>query len=862
MAITYKKIVYEDDINTHAALTDIHSIARSVTLTVAANDATALEKAQADYVCDGVNDHVEIQAAIDALPATGGEVHLSSGKFNIEVSLVLDSYQTLKGCGRSTILTTTTAVTNIITATGGSGTEKVGILIADLCIDGSAGAVTNAYNIYFTYVDHSRITRVWSINSGIDGIAILNGDFNTITDNTCNSNSEKGIHLYESRRSIIANNQCYQNTNDGVYLDSSHYNLVIGNTCEGAGLDGLTLDGDSSYNILSSNLCKENGHYGIALYYHNDSNIIRDNTCIANSQSTTNTYSDIWIKESSHNNTQGNTCRAGTLVNKPKYGISINDATCNGNIVANNDLYDDGFGTAPYHDVGTGTIYVDPSDTKDAIAKKHTQNTDTDLDATFEATFVKHSLATAINDFLVASGASAFVKKTLAETKTILNWAADITTHAALTATHGVAGTIAGLADIVSYIATHAGLTTGVHGVGAGTIVANPLLADLNFAKFKAIAMACDNGATMPTSPVSGQWFLHSPTGRSILYQYNGAWIPYISMGSMTVYVDNTDGTNDLNHGTGVDANAFKTVQYAVNCIPGLVGGNVTIYLNNETYSEVVQIQGKFFTGSYYINIYGTFTELASATADSKTTGSAGTQGTLTDTGAFGSYDNKLVYITATGEYRVIDSDTADVITIAGCFADSTNLGYKIYDWGTTITSFTIIGQQNVRIMNIKTTSTVSLYAYSIISCYNCWLTAATAINLVTSYMDIYQSYISASIYGISAAQSRCLIYNTKIYTTASGGYCIRNIDCGSVFISSGTILDASTTTGTIGIYTIADSSSRTTGYSSTGYNIIRNQATGINALQGGVVWSTANNQYSGNTANETAVAASYGYID
>jgi len=38
----------------------------------------------------------------------------------------------------------------------------------------------------------------------------------------------------------------------------------------------------------------------------------------------------------------------------------------------------------------------------------------------FEDDVVKHSLATAANDFLVASGSGAYVKKTLAETKTIL----------------------------------------------------------------------------------------------------------------------------------------------------------------------------------------------------------------------------------------------------------------------------------------------------------------------------------------------------------------------------------------------------------------------------------------------------------
>ena len=39
----------------------------------------------------------------------------------------------------------------------------------------------------------------------------------------------------------------------------------------------------------------------------------------------------------------------------------------------------------------------------------------------FEADVIKHSLATAANDFLVASGSGVFVKKTLAETKAILS---------------------------------------------------------------------------------------------------------------------------------------------------------------------------------------------------------------------------------------------------------------------------------------------------------------------------------------------------------------------------------------------------------------------------------------------------------
>lgn len=43
----------------------------------------------------------------------------------------------------------------------------------------------------------------------------------------------------------------------------------------------------------------------------------------------------------------------------------------------------------------------------------------------FDTDVVKHSLATTGNDFLVASGSGEFVKKTLAETKTILGAGGD-----------------------------------------------------------------------------------------------------------------------------------------------------------------------------------------------------------------------------------------------------------------------------------------------------------------------------------------------------------------------------------------------------------------------------------------------------
>jgi hypothetical protein len=81
---------------------------------------------------------------------------------------------------------------------------------------------------------------------------------------------------------------------------------------------------------------------------------------VANSQASTNGYDDIYIESLGYNNVQSNTCRAGTLTNKPRYGISIAALlSTTGNLVSNNDLYDDGFGTASFYDAGTLTNISD-----------------------------------------------------------------------------------------------------------------------------------------------------------------------------------------------------------------------------------------------------------------------------------------------------------------------------------------------------------------------------------------------------------------------------------------------------------------------------------------------------------------------
>lgn len=154
------------------------------------------------------------------------------------------------------------------------------------------------------------------------------------------------------------------------------------------------------------------------------------------------------------------------------------------------------------HRVSAGKISVEGSDvlleadlenppTEDEAAKAPTSEWAYDHVAAADphTGYIKHSLATAVSDFLVASGAGVFVKKTLAEVKTILGLgtaaytaATDYVTHALATAASDfvvasgsgvfVKKTLAEVRTLLNWaadIATHAGLTTGVHGVGSYT---------------------------------------------------------------------------------------------------------------------------------------------------------------------------------------------------------------------------------------------------------------------------------------------------------------------------------------------------------------------------------------------------------
>lgn len=305
---------------------------RTATIVVAASNSSLQSRAQADYVCDGVNDQVEIQAALDALPATGGEVKLLEGTYNVEDTVWLNSNQTLKGCGWNTILTTSTAdVIFLIAPGGGPGAELTGIVIADLQIDGGVGYVSDC-GIYFNYVNYSIIRNVYSrrhasgTGTNLEGIYLVDSNFNQIVNNTCQENYA-GIEIDYGCNNTIVGNTCQGNFLSGIvlYLLSSN-NTITGNTCQGGGGSGIELNTLSNGNTVSGNTCQGNGAMSIRIFESND-NTITGNTCRGNN-------GGIYLDTSNHNTVSGNTCQGNGA--DGIYLLDGNNNTVTGNTFVEN----------------------------------------------------------------------------------------------------------------------------------------------------------------------------------------------------------------------------------------------------------------------------------------------------------------------------------------------------------------------------------------------------------------------------------------------------------------------------------------------------------------------------------------------
>lgn len=399
----------------------------------------------------------------------------------------------------------------------------------------------------------------------------------------------------------------------------------------------------------------------------------------------------------------------------------------------------------------------------------------------------------------------------------------------------------------------------------------DPLTGDLNFAGLKAIAMACDNGATLPTSPAPtvGQWFLHTPTGRTVLMQYTGTvWQPIINFGTTTVYVDPT-GANTQDKGFGTGTDAYLTIGYAYNQIAPLYAGNVTINVAAGTYNELVQIGGRFpATAGLSINFVGAYSVSSSGTVTSGVQGTGATRGTLTDTSKAWTVNEHVgSFVSVGASVRVIVSNTADTLTINGTFAAVPSGAYEIRaitanHSRTTGNALSFLSGTFAHTWQYMKISTSGASGGAIIgnlgqfTFTNCHLTSEGTNGVVFQGSGLVASFIQSQLSSAASGASIFNVTGNSIITSQGNLYRDRFgtkvNNCASFATGAAFLCTVANTFDNFAIgLTLAGASSISfASVAGNGYNYITNCTTGLNVTTGGVLISTTNNQYSGNTTN------------
>jgi len=324
--------------------------ARPATQFIAASDAAAETKLHADAVCDGTDDHTDINTAITAVASTGGKVLLSEGTFTIAGEISLATAVHLQGMGiGATVIKVKDSDTGDYTILDIDSLSSV--TVSDLTIDGNSTSasgdnigikITNSTSVLINRV---RITSVSIDTTTGDGIHVVSGSGIKIV--ACDIVSSQGDGIQVDAGGPIIDS-CMITSSGAAGVDSqgdstslvgcwvtgsnSHGVLLAGSNCRvvgchiatngAGGANGMLIQG--SYNIVSDCYIGDNNRHGINVT-SGDYNILRGNMIFENSQGSTGTYDGIELSASADSNVvTGNLVRG---VTDHAYGIDCQSTT-------------------------------------------------------------------------------------------------------------------------------------------------------------------------------------------------------------------------------------------------------------------------------------------------------------------------------------------------------------------------------------------------------------------------------------------------------------------------------------------------------------------------------------------------------
>jgi hypothetical protein len=389
------------------------------TVVVAAADATDLSKSKADFICTGINDEDEIQAAIDLLPFNGGRVVLTEGEFHPDWDqIALKQGTHLMGMG----MRATTIDMNDTNPTTGTGpvfdipAGKTECLITDMTFQGPSNGLATQ-NAIRVNASNTKIHRVaieffqghsiviascrnvevahcqidFGELNGIDAsaMAAFGGDLR-IVHNKFNNQEDFAIEVDDCPTLLITDNQIFggpQIDSGGIAVHRSPNSIINDNICGasitvddvggGGPYSGLEINGNQiqalddragvhiegfTLAVVVANVITRAEFHGVQLTDCSNC-LVAANIINSSGLATDDTYDAIHLDGDSFRNLiTGNKLIPPTAGNAPRYGVNI-ATTDECNIVVGNDLGDpDDYGTDALNDNGANTQLFWPND--------------------------------------------------------------------------------------------------------------------------------------------------------------------------------------------------------------------------------------------------------------------------------------------------------------------------------------------------------------------------------------------------------------------------------------------------------------------------------------------------------------------
>lgn len=202
---------------------------------------------------DGTASDLEIQRALDQLPATGGTVVLAPGSYAIHQPLMLDrDHLTLRGGGAATILRLADGADCPVVILGSTAANPARIVhelcLADLVIDGNrrnqsierwadarnASGIQNN-GIMIQAVSNCIVEHLVAAHCRSGGLVTANGTRSlTVNDFTSYDNQFDGLACYRTENSVFTGLNLHDNQAAGISLDLDfNHNVISDSTLTG-----------------------------------------------------------------------------------------------------------------------------------------------------------------------------------------------------------------------------------------------------------------------------------------------------------------------------------------------------------------------------------------------------------------------------------------------------------------------------------------------------------------------------------------------------------------------------------------------------------------------------------------------------